>query len=237
MLPSVLRRCALFEALSADQLAKVAEIAARGSAAAGESIFREGSAGDEMYVVVAGTVRISKEIPGAGEEALTLLGPGSYFGEMAAIDDAPRSADAVAHTACSLLAIRREDLDRLMFLDKDLAYALLWAFVRTLSSRLRETSEKLRSFFAFAGPPAPNEMPEAPRVLGGDENPLRLGLGGANSSTTGLRTCSPRASPATAQVVDIARGGGHAPVGPSTLGPVRPPPTRAARAKRIRWYV
>ena len=153
MLPSVLRRCALFESLSAEQLAKVAEIAVRRDVAAGDVLFREGSSGDEMYVVVSGTVRISKDIPGAGEEALTLLGPGTYFGEMAAIDDAPRSADAVAHTACALLAIRRDDLDRLMFLDKDLAYALLWAFVRTLSSRLRETNEKLRTFFALAGPP------------------------------------------------------------------------------------
>jgi CRP-like cAMP-binding protein len=148
----VLRRCPLFESLSAEQLEKIAEIATRRVHVAGEHVFREGSTGDEMYVVVTGTVRISKEIPGAGEEALTLLGPGSYFGEMAAIDDAPRSADAVAHTDCSLLAIRREDLDRVMFLDKDLAYALLWVFVRTLSTRLRDTSEKLRSFFAFAGP-------------------------------------------------------------------------------------
>jgi CRP/FNR family transcriptional regulator, cyclic AMP receptor protein len=153
VLPTVLRRCALFESLSVEQLGKVAEIATRRDVPEGQVLFREGSTGDEMYVVVAGTVRISKEIPGAGEEALTLLGPGSYFGEMAAIDDAPRSADAVAHTACGLLAIRREDLDRVMFLDKDLAYAVLWAFVRTLSSRLRETSEKLRSFFALAGPP------------------------------------------------------------------------------------
>jgi CRP/FNR family transcriptional regulator, cyclic AMP receptor protein len=161
VLPTVLRRCALFESLSADQLAKVAEIAVRRDVAAGDVLFREGSPGDEMFVVVTGTMRISKDIPGAGEEALTLLGPGTYFGEMAAIDDAPRSADAVAHTACALLAIRRDDLDRLMFLDKDLAYALLWAFVRTLSSRLRETSEKLRTFFALAGPPGAG--PERPR--------------------------------------------------------------------------
>ncbi len=149
----MLRRCALFESLSAEQLAKVAEIAVPRRASEGEVLFREGSSGDETFVVVSGTVRISKDIPGAGEEALTLLGPGSYFGEMAAIDDAPRSADAVAHTDCSLLAIRRDDLDRLMLLDKYLAYSLLWTFVRTLSSRLRETTDKLRSFFALAGPP------------------------------------------------------------------------------------
>ena len=159
MHPTVLRSCALFESLSAEQLGKVAEIATHREISEGQLVFREGSTGDEMYVVVSGKVRISKEIPGAGEEALTLLGPGSYFGEMAAIDDAPRSADAVAHTACALLAIRREDLDRVMFLDKDLAYAVLWAFVRTLSSRLRETSEKLRSFFAFAGPSGGSRPP------------------------------------------------------------------------------
>ncbi len=152
VLPGALRSCTLFESLPADQLGKVAEIASPRAVPAGRPIFPEGSVGDEMFVVVSGRVRISKEIPGAGEEALTLLGPGSYFGEMAVIDGAPRSADAVAHEDCELLAIRRDDLDRLMFLDKDLACALLWAFVRTLSSRLRETSEKLRSFFALAGP-------------------------------------------------------------------------------------
>ena len=152
MLPEVLRRCALFESLSAEQLSSIAGIASPRTLREGETVFREGDPGEEMYVVVEGAIRISKEIPGAGEEALTLLGPGDAFGEMAVLDDAPRSADAVAHTACSLVAVRRDDLDRIMFLDKDLAYALLWAFVRTLSARLRETSEKLRSFFAFAGP-------------------------------------------------------------------------------------
>ena len=189
-----MRRCALFESLSAEQLERVAAIAAPLEVPEGEDVFREGSTGDEMYVVLSGTIRISKEIPGAGDEALSLLGPGSTFGEMAAIDDAPRSADAVAHTACSLLAIRREDLDRVMFLDKDLAYALLWAFVRTLSSRLRETSEKLRAFYAIAGPRGgtpPNERPETPRVLGGDENSPCLGLEEPNSSTDGRNLREP----------------------------------------------
>ena len=65
MHPSVLRHCALFETLSSDQLAKVEEIASPRDYQAGEGIFREGALGDVMYVVVNGTVRISKEIPGA----------------------------------------------------------------------------------------------------------------------------------------------------------------------------
>ncbi len=149
--PAALRPCALFQALSGDQLRKVATIAGRRDAAAGEVIFREGDAGNEMYVVVAGKVRISKQVQGVGEEALSILEPGSYFGEMAVIDDAPRSADARAHAACTLAVLRREDLDQLMFIDKDLAYDILWTFVRTLTVRLRETNDKIGAFFALSG--------------------------------------------------------------------------------------
>ena len=87
---------------------------------------------------------------GVGEEALSILEPGSYFGEMAMIDDAPRSADAWAHSACALAVIRREDLDQLMFIDKDLAYDLLWTLVRTLTARLRETNDKM-TFLSVTG--------------------------------------------------------------------------------------
>jgi CRP-like cAMP-binding protein len=149
--PQALRACALFQALPADRLSKVAEIAAHRDLPAGALVFREGEPGGEMYVVIAGKVRISKQVPGVGEEALGILDAGSHFGEMAMIDDSPRSADAVAHTACALAVLRREDLDRLMFVDKDLAYDLLWTFVRTLSARLRETNEKIKAFFAMSG--------------------------------------------------------------------------------------
>jgi CRP-like cAMP-binding protein len=105
-----------------------------------------------MYVVVSGRVRISKLVKGVGEEALSILEAGAYFGEMAVVDDAPRSADALAHTPCTVAVIGREALDQLMFVDKELAYVLLWTFVRTLSARLRETNDKIQGFFAMAGP-------------------------------------------------------------------------------------
>jgi len=95
-------------------------------------------------------VRISKMVPGVGEEALAILEPGSYFGEMALIDDTPRSADATAHMPCTLYVIQKADLEELMFLHKDLAYELLWTFVRTLSARLRETNDKIKAFFALS---------------------------------------------------------------------------------------
>jgi CRP/FNR family cyclic AMP-dependent transcriptional regulator len=150
--PAALRACPLFETLSAQHLKTIAEAATLRDYQGGNSIFSEGDGGDEMYVVVSGRVRISKILPGVGEEALSILDPGSYFGEMAMVDDAPRSADALAHTPCTVAVIRREALEQLMFVDKDLAYVLLWTFVRTLTSRLRETNEKIKGFFAMTGP-------------------------------------------------------------------------------------
>ena len=147
---SILKKVPLFEGLTQAQLQKVGSVASERKYEGSAHIFKEGDVGQEMYVILGGKVRISKMIPGVGEEALAILEKGQYFGEMAVIEDSPRSADAIAHIPCTLWVVDREKLDQLMFTDKDLAYVLLWTFVRTLSERLRETNEKLRAFFAVS---------------------------------------------------------------------------------------
>lgn len=147
---AVLKKVALFEGLTQGQLAKVARIALSRSHAAGDFLFREGDSGQEMFILTTGKVRISKSVPGIGEEALAILEAGQYFGEMAVIEDSPRSADAIAHSDCTVWVIERAKLDQLMFTDKDLAYVLLWTFVHTLSERLRETNDKIKAFFAIS---------------------------------------------------------------------------------------
>ena len=145
-----LKKIPLFANLTTDHLQKVGAIAAQKQLKANERVFQEGEVGTEMYIIGQGKVRISKMVPGVGEEALAILEPGSYFGEMALIDDTPRSADATAHQSCTLYVILKSDLEQLMFLHKDLAYELLWTFVRTLSARLRETNDKIKAFFALS---------------------------------------------------------------------------------------
>src|SRR5262245_10438833 len=137
--------------MSEEQLAKVASVATRDSFRQGQVIFREGEEGDTLYVLLEGNVRISKRIQGVGEEALAILEPGSCFGEMAIIDNFPRSADARAHSDCALGVIKKSDLEGLLKLDHGLAYEILLRFVKTLSSRLRETNEKIKVFFALSG--------------------------------------------------------------------------------------
>jgi CRP/FNR family cyclic AMP-dependent transcriptional regulator len=138
-----LSKVELFRGLAVRGLERVASIASEESHAAGHMLFREGDPGDKLYVIVEGKTRISRRVPGMGEEALAVLGPGSSFGEMALIDEVPRSADAIIHERSKLLVLSKEALQDLMFLDKELAYEVLWNTVRILSRRLRETNDKM----------------------------------------------------------------------------------------------
>ena len=147
---ALLKKVKLFEGLNSAQLAKLAALGEERKVQAGEHLFKEGDVGAEMYIIETGRVRISKNVPGIGEEALAILEPGQYFGEMSLIDDAQRSADAIVHAPVTLHVISKEALDELMFVDKEIAYILLWTFVRTLSERLRETDDKIKAFFALS---------------------------------------------------------------------------------------
>jgi len=133
----------LFSGLKPQALELVAKVATEETHAAGTKIFQHGDAGDKLYLIIEGRVRISREVAGMGEEALAVFGPGQVFGEMALLDESPRSADARVHERCRLLAIPKEGFDDLLFLHKDLAYEVLWNVVRLLVTRLRETTDKL----------------------------------------------------------------------------------------------
>jgi CRP/FNR family transcriptional regulator, cyclic AMP receptor protein len=115
-------------------------------------IFREGEMGHEMYVVLEGRVMISKYIPGAGEEALAFLERGGYFGEMALIDNEPRSADAKAHEdGAVVLVISREVLEGILDIHKLSSIRLLTILCNLVASRLRELDDKIIGWFILAG--------------------------------------------------------------------------------------
>ncbi len=139
----ILAQIDMFNGLPPGHLRRVVDIGVEESYRSNATIFGEGEPGDKFYLIVEGAVRISRIVPGMGEEALAVLRPGAYFGEMSLIDDASRSATAVCHEKCRLFVVNRRDLEDLLFVDRDLAYELLWNWVRTLSRRLRATNDKM----------------------------------------------------------------------------------------------
>ena len=139
-----LKGVSLFDGLLPLHLERIAALVQEVQFKRNASVFNHGDDGDGLYLIMTGAVRISRSVSGMGEEALAVLKPGMYFGEMSIVDDdVPRSADAIAHEDTRLLKLPKDDLRDLMFVDRELAYELLWRFVRTLSTRLRDSNDRL----------------------------------------------------------------------------------------------
>lgn len=147
---SLLKQAQIFKDLDDGELARVAEVCKEQKYLSAKTIFKEGEPGNRLYIIADGEVRISRQIPGSGEEALAVLKKGTLFGEMAIFDQSERSTDAIANTDCTLITISRSDFELLIDFNRDIAYKVLWAVVRLLSSRLRVTNDNLRSFLAMS---------------------------------------------------------------------------------------
>jgi CRP/FNR family transcriptional regulator, cyclic AMP receptor protein len=102
--------------------------------ATGDTIFREGERGDEFFVVVRGKVEIR-----TGDRQLETLGPNGIFGEMALIDDSPRSATVVALTHVTVAPIKEEQF---LFLVKHMPVFAL-KVMRVLAIRLRRQNKAI----------------------------------------------------------------------------------------------
>jgi len=117
----------------------------------GDAIFVEGEHSDTLYIVAEGAVRISRHLPGFGEEALAILGPGEVFGEMAWLDDSPRSADAIAHTGgCTVLGIGREALEGSLDQDRERHNRFLKLICQVLARKIRQMNDQLVAYRTMA---------------------------------------------------------------------------------------
>ena len=118
----------LFEGLSKRHLRRIAKLARIRRFADGSAMVRVGDAGRTFYVLLDGTAKVNR----SGRRSVR-LGPGAFFGEMALIDDSPRSADVVAEGEVLALTIDRPGFTKLLRAEPALSQALL----RTLAGRLR----------------------------------------------------------------------------------------------------
>jgi CRP-like cAMP-binding protein len=156
---------------------------------AGDHVFREGDLGTEMFIVHEGKVEILKEMQGEPKQ-LAVLEKGDFFGEMAILEDLPRTASARALTDVKLLHINGSTFDQMLRSNPEIAVRMM----RKLSRRLRETDRLLRD--AIGSEPDPVvEMPTpqeaiaeaAPQRLVHDKSNLEFFLARGSETTIGRR--------------------------------------------------
>lgn len=170
---AVLAKVDLFEGLPGDDLECIADIVHGATAKAGEVLFEEGDPGDAFYVVVDGAIEIVKQVSGGDEEKLAVRRSGEAFGEMALLNDAPRSATARAVDDSQLMVIPRDDF--LVLLGAD---TLAVRVMQTLSKALRALGVR----FATSGrepdgsAPATDGSPQAEESAWGVSRALQRSL-------------------------------------------------------------
>jgi CRP-like cAMP-binding protein len=138
-----LKSLALFHHLSEAKLEELARYLDSQRVPAGNLIFEEGDRGATMFLIAEGQVRIDKRVEAGEFQELALFSPGDSFGEMSLIEEAPRSARAVAVTDTTLFVLGREDLKQWLKSDPLMAVGFFVELLRLFSHRLRGTLENL----------------------------------------------------------------------------------------------
>ena len=130
----ILKSVDLFKTIPAENLSRISQITEEVQFEANTPIFAEGDYGDSLFIVVNGNVKIHK-----GDTELVTLGKGSCLGEMALLDDEPRSADATVTEDSILFQIEQEGFYEVMGSQSD----IMEGIIKLLTGRLRDANEKL----------------------------------------------------------------------------------------------
>jgi CRP-like cAMP-binding protein len=170
---------------------------------AGETIFREGDLGTEMYIILDGTVDIVKHIK-SETHLLSRLDKGDFFGEMGVLESAPRSADAIASTDVKLLAINGSRFDEMIRKTPEIAIRI----IRKYAKRLRDANQLLEK---LAGEnidadhmlESLQEMPDQHGTLATRNRLVELTTGNALFLSSGDESTIGRADPVTGILPDV----------------------------------
>jgi CRP-like cAMP-binding protein len=137
----LLQQVELFQGVDPASLRMIAEGTIEQKFAVGEVIFREGEAGDRLFLLLTGTMRVYVERDG---RLITygIVQAGECFGEMALIEDAPRSASVRAEAPSCCLTLSKQDFMALISRYPHLALGIM----KSLSQRLRRTNTRVQDY-------------------------------------------------------------------------------------------
>ncbi|HEY7142322.1 MAG TPA: SLC13 family permease [Methylomirabilota bacterium] len=171
---TALARSPLFSHLGRLDLARLAGELEEMRFAPGQTIVRQGDRPDGLYVikhgraaVLAGSASPSVAGDGAGKQALTTLGPGEVFGEIALLTDSPRSATVVAETELTVWRLSRPRFEALLDHERSIARSIERALSQRLVAMNRETSALLALSHRLGAAALARLSPAASRLIAG----------------------------------------------------------------------
>jgi CRP-like cAMP-binding protein len=139
----VLSKVPAFANLSPRELKEVAAIVHKREYRTGEPVFYQGDPGLGMYIVQDGEVSITIMGKDGNERELAMLNDGDFFGELALLDESPRSANAVCKSDCMLIGFFRPDLFELIEKKNTLGIKIVLKLAEIVAQRLRQTDKEL----------------------------------------------------------------------------------------------
>jgi CRP/FNR family cyclic AMP-dependent transcriptional regulator len=142
-LEQILSKVPAFSGLGARELKEVAAIVHKREYRSGEPVFSQGDPGLGMYIIQEGEVSISISGKENGDRELAVLADGDFFGELALIDESPRSANARCKSDCVLIGFFRPDLFELIEKKNQLGIKIIFKLAEIVSQRLRTTDKEL----------------------------------------------------------------------------------------------
>ena len=129
----------LFANIPQPELVKLAAMARQESYAKHAEIMAEGDRSSGLYILLSGKVKVVLRSEEGKEIILAILNPTEFFGEMALLDEAPRSADIVAMASTTVLAIAKQEFKNWLQRQPEMAFVI----IKTLAQRLREADRKI----------------------------------------------------------------------------------------------
>jgi CRP/FNR family transcriptional regulator, cyclic AMP receptor protein len=148
-----LQRCALFKEFSETGIRIFAAIAVEKSVDAGAPLFAEGMAGESLFIVRSGQVRITQKA-GKEERELGLLGPGEHLGALGLLAKSTRLVSAVAEGRCEVIELLQRDYARLQPQKPQACLKLALAIAAELAGRVGENRELLKELMLRKPAPA-----------------------------------------------------------------------------------
>ena len=139
-----LKENVLFKDFSDKEIAVLSKFVEEKTISAPTPLFLENMKGESMYIVVNGSIKLSKMLSEGEEKTLTTMGAGDFFGEMALIEDGPRPVSALVVKDAQILTLKRSEFEKLMEEDPKLAIKVVIGMYKTLSDRIRASSPRIQ---------------------------------------------------------------------------------------------